>query len=69
MPASPVYPQDEVNPVWVGIGCVTAGILLLVITAFPWLWSLLTDMNIGAILLSLALIGYGFRMLKKNSKV
>lgn len=69
MPPVPDYPQDDVNPVWVGIGCVAAGCLLLMITAFPWLWRILSDMNIGSILLSLALIGYGFRMLKKNPKV
>ncbi|MGN7762678.1 hypothetical protein [Paenibacillus sp. 22594] len=69
MPASPAYPNDEVSPVWVGFGCVAAGILLLIITTFPGLWDLLTDMNIGSILLSLALIGYGLRMLKKNPKV
>ncbi|ETT47241.1 MULTISPECIES: hypothetical protein [unclassified Paenibacillus] len=69
MSAPPMYPHDDVNPVWVGIGCVIAGILLLLITAFPALWEILSDMNIGAILLSLALIGYGFRMLKNNSKV
>lgn len=70
MSPGPSYPHDDdVNPVWVGIGCVIAGFLLLLITAFPWLWRILTDMNIGAILLSVALIGYGFRMLRNNSKV
>lgn len=69
LPPVSEYPQDDINPVWVGIGSVATGFLLLVATAFPWLWRILTDMNIGSILLSLALIGYGFRMLKKNSKV
>lgn len=69
MPPVSMYPQDDVNPVWVGISCVVGGILLLLITAFPGIWRLLTDMNIGAILLSLALIGYGLRMLKNNPKV
>lgn len=68
MPPVSEYPQDDVNPVWLGIGCVAAGFVLLVATAFPWLWRILTDMNIGSILLSLALIGYGFRMLKKIPK-
>lgn len=65
----PGYPHDEVNPAWVGIGCVVAGFLLLLITAFPTLWRMLTEINIGTILLSLALIGYGLRMLKNNSRV
>lgn len=69
MPASPAYPNDDVNPVWIGFGCVAAGILLLIVTTFPGLWDLLTEMNIGSILLSLGLIGYGLRMLKKNPKV
>ncbi|AIQ16497.1 MULTISPECIES: hypothetical protein [Paenibacillus] len=69
MPAAPDYPHDDLNPVWVGIGCVVVGFLLLLITAFPWLWHILTDMNIGAILLSLGLIGYGLSMLRKNPKV
>ncbi|MHA6531042.1 hypothetical protein [Paenibacillus sp. BAC0078] len=69
MPSTPPYPSDDVSPVWVGFGCVGAGILLLIVTTFPGLWELLTEMNIGSILLALALIGYGLRMLKKNSKV
>lgn len=69
MPSTPAYPSEDVNPVWVGFGCVGAGILLLIVTTFPGLWELLTEMNIGSILLALALIGYGLRILKKNSKV
>lgn len=69
IPSLPEYPQDDLNPVWVGFGSVVAGFLLMLITVFPGLWRLLTDMNIGAVLLSLGLIGYGFRMLKNNSKV
>ncbi|ULO06350.1 hypothetical protein H1230_25565 [Paenibacillus sp. 19GGS1-52] len=69
MHSIPGYPHDEVNPAWVGIGCVVAGFLLLLITAFPTLWRILTEINIGTILLSLALIGYGLRMLKNNSRV
>ncbi|WP_150273004.1 hypothetical protein [Paenibacillus tepidiphilus] len=69
VPPMPAYPQDEVSPVWVGIGCVIAGFLLMVINVFPWLWRVLVDMNIGTILLALALIGYGFRLLRNNTKV
>lgn len=65
----PGYPQDDVNPVWVGGACVVAGILLLLITAFPTLWTILTEINIGTILLSIGLIGYGLRMLKNNTRV
>ncbi|UQZ35344.1 hypothetical protein C2I18_18530 [Paenibacillus sp. PK3_47] len=69
LPPAPEYMQEDINPVWIGIGSVAVGFMLLLITVFPGLWRLLTDMNIGAILLALGLIGYGFRMLKNNSKV
>ncbi|SET92831.1 hypothetical protein [Paenibacillus sp. NFR01] len=68
-PGYPVLPEEDINPVWMGIGCVAAGVLLMVITVFPWLWRILSDMNIGSILLALGLIGYGYMMLKKNSRV
>ncbi|QWU17511.1 hypothetical protein SAMN04487895_10476 [Paenibacillus sophorae] len=68
MPPMPDYPQDDVSPAWMGGACVVAGILLLVITVFPGLWRFLTQINIGTILLSLGLIGYGLHMLRKNTK-
>ncbi|MCL6601386.1 MAG: hypothetical protein K6T94_00795 [Paenibacillus sp.] len=68
MHSLPGYPQDDVNPVWVGGACVVAGVLLLIITAFPTLWDILTQINIGTILLSVGLIGYGLRMLKNNTR-
>lgn len=68
MPEMPDYPKDDVDSVWVGGACILAGFLLLLITVFPDLWRLLTRMNIGTILLALGLIGYGFHMLRKNTK-
>ncbi|MFE4710750.1 hypothetical protein A8L34_14875 [Bacillus sp. FJAT-27264] len=64
----PGYPQDDMNPAWVGIGCVVGGILLLMITAFPGLWDILSEINFGTILLSLVLIGYGLKLLKSNTR-
>lgn len=68
MPPAPGYPQDDVNPAWMGIGCVGAGFLLLLINVFPTLWSILVDINIGTILLSLGLIAYGLKMLRNNTR-
>ncbi|GGF81831.1 hypothetical protein GCM10010912_28660 [Paenibacillus albidus] len=69
MHAAPGYPHDEVNPAWIGFGCVAAGILMLLITVFPAVWSFLNQIEIGTILLSLGLIGYGLKMLKSNPRV
>lgn len=68
MPHMPDYPKDDLDSAWVGGACILAGFLLLLITAFPDLWRLLTEINIGTILLSLGLIGYGYHMLRKNKK-
>lgn len=65
----PGVPRDDVNPAWIGIGCVVGGALLLLITAFPGLWELLSEINFGTILLSLALIGYGLKLLRNNTRV
>lgn len=68
MHSAPGYPQEDISPAWLGMSCVGAGALLLCMTVFPGLWRLLTQINIGTILLSLGLIGYGLRMLKNNSR-
>lgn len=68
MSSMPGYPHEEINPAWVGIGCVVAGFLMLVITAFPTLWDMLTEINIGTILLSVGLIAYGLKMLRNNTR-
>lgn len=68
MPPVTGYPQDDVNPAWMGISCVGAGFLLLLINFFPTLWSILIDINIGTILLSLGLIAYGLKMLRNNTR-
>lgn len=65
----PGYPRDEVNPHVTGALSVVAGVLLMLVYAFPWLWELLERLNLGTVALSLALIGYGLWMLKKNSRV
>ncbi|WP_379132741.1 hypothetical protein [Paenibacillus sp. sgz500958] len=67
--AFPGYPKEDINPFWIGAGSVVSGVLLLMITVFPSLWELLSErFNIGTILLSVALIGYGLRMLKNNTR-
>ncbi|BCG57956.1 hypothetical protein [Paenibacillus sp. URB8-2] len=68
MPPMPDYPKDDVNPVLLGGSCIAAGVILLIITMFPDLWLLLSELNVGTVLVSLGLIGYGLHMLKKNTK-
>lgn len=68
MPPMPDYPKDDVNPVLLGGSCIAAGVILLIITMFPDLWLLLSELNVGTVLVSLGLIGYGLHMLKRILK-
>ncbi|GIO67521.1 MAG TPA: hypothetical protein VNM49_06125 [Paenibacillus cookii] len=61
------YPREnQLNPVWTGIGCVIVGAAVLLMTIFPALWHWLLQQNTASVLLAVALIGYGLRLLLKK---
>ncbi|MCJ8012815.1 hypothetical protein MUG84_13840 [Paenibacillus sp. KQZ6P-2] len=58
--------ETTLSPVWIGAGCILFGVMVLLTTIFPDLWHWLLKGNVASVLLAVALIGYGLRILFKK---
>ncbi|OGX68261.1 MAG: hypothetical protein A2189_00495 [Paenibacillus sp. RIFOXYA1_FULL_44_5] len=66
--SEPIQLQEDqaIDPLWLGGGSVLVGILIFIYSVFPNVWNLLIRMNLGHILMSLILIGFGLWILYKQ---
>lgn len=67
------HPSDAIDenewlsdPLWLGGGSVLVSILIFIYSVFPNVWKLFIRMNLGHILMSFILIGFGLWILYKQ---
>lgn len=60
--------ESAIEPLWLGGGCILAGILIFIHSVFPKMWRLLLDKHAGSILLAVVLIVIGLWMLLKTTR-
>jgi hypothetical protein len=65
-PMQALYNNARMNPLWLGVGSIAIGVLVLTKILFPQIWHWLWHGNSSGILLALLMIGFGVWQLSKQ---
>ncbi|NQX70685.1 hypothetical protein HQN90_31575 [Paenibacillus alba] len=61
-----LYKENAIPPLWIGIGSIMLGIVVLSRILFPKVWSWLLQEQNSSILLALVIIGFGIWQVSKH---